>query len=100
MFVFVMVRLPPRSTRTDTICPYTTLVRSGGALMIAIGPEAFDDMLAGARSMDEHFRTAPVEENLPAMLGLLGVWYTNVFGACTHAVLPYAEDLQIGTAHV
>lgn len=72
----------------------------GLSLMIAIGPDAFDDMLAGARSMDEHFRTAPVEENLPVLLGLLGIWYTNFFGARTHAVLPYAEDLLLFPNHL
>ena len=72
----------------------------GLALMIAIGPEAFDELLAGARDMDEHFRTAPVESNMPAILGLLGVWYTNFYGARTHAVLPYAEDLLLFPNHL
>ncbi len=72
----------------------------GLALMIAIGPEAFDELLAGARSMDEHFRTAPVESNMPALLGLLGVWYTDFYGARTHAVLPYAQDLLLFPDHL
>ena len=66
----------------------------GLSLMIAIGPVGFAELLAGFREMDEHFRDAPLEENLPAILGLLGVWYRNFFGWSTHAVLPYAADLH------
>jgi glucose-6-phosphate isomerase len=66
----------------------------GLSLMIAIGPDAFRDMLAGFRGMDEHFRTAPFERNLPVLLGLLGIWYTDFFGCATHAVLPYSEYLM------
>jgi glucose-6-phosphate isomerase len=66
----------------------------GLALMIAIGPERFREMLAGFRAMDEHFRSAPFERNLPVLLGLLGVWYTDFFGAETHAVLPYDQYLR------
>jgi glucose-6-phosphate isomerase len=65
----------------------------GLALMIAIGPEHFRAMLAGFHDMDEHFRTAPLARNLPVLLGLLGVWYVNFFGAESHAVLPYSHDL-------
>jgi glucose-6-phosphate isomerase len=65
----------------------------GLALMVAIGPDRFDEMLAGFHVMDEHFRTAPFERNLPVLLGLLGVWYTDFFGAETHAVLPYSQYL-------
>ncbi len=65
----------------------------GLSLMVAIGPEAFRDMLAGFHSMDEHFRTAPVESNLPMLLGLIGIWYNNFFGAETVAVLPYSQYL-------
>ena len=61
--------------------------------MIAIGPEHFREMLAGFHAMDEHFRTAPFERNLPVLLGLLGVWYDDFFGAETHAVLPYDQYL-------
>ena len=61
--------------------------------MIAIGPEHFRAMLAGFHEMDEHFRTAPFERNLPVLLGLLGVWYVNFFGAESHAVLPYSQYL-------
>jgi len=65
----------------------------GLSLMIAIGPEHFRALLAGLHEMDEHFRTAPFSENLPVLLGLLGIWYVNVFGAETHAVLPYSHYL-------
>jgi glucose-6-phosphate isomerase len=61
--------------------------------MIAIGPEHFRAMLAGLHEMDEHFRTAPFERNMPVLLGLLGVWYVNFFGAESHAVLPYSHYL-------
>ena len=66
----------------------------GLSLMIAVGPENFKDMLAGFRSMDVHFRTAPLEQNLPAMLGLIGVLYRNFFAWSTHAVLPYCQLLD------
>jgi glucose-6-phosphate isomerase len=65
----------------------------GLSLMIAIGPDGFGELLAGMREVDEHFCSAPLAENLPALLGLLGVWYTNFLGAESHAVLPYAEHL-------
>jgi len=66
----------------------------GLSLMVAIGPESFRDMLAGFRQMDEHFRTAPFERNMPVLLGLLWTWYGNFFGAETHAVLPYSQHLE------
>ncbi|GAB2571682.1 glucose-6-phosphate isomerase [Dyella jejuensis] len=66
----------------------------GLSTMIAIGPEAFRDMLAGFHAMDEHFRTAPLERNLPVIMGLLGVWYNDFFGAETVAVLPYEQYLK------
>ncbi len=65
----------------------------GLSLMIAIGPEQFQQMLAGFRAMDEHFRSAPFERNLPVLLGLIGLWYNNFFGAETVAVLPYDQYL-------
>ena len=65
----------------------------GLSLMIAIGPDRFTEMLEGFRLMDEHFRTAPMEQNLPMILGLIGVWYDNFFGAETLAVLPYSHYL-------
>jgi glucose-6-phosphate isomerase len=66
----------------------------GLTLMVAIGPDRFDELLAGFHLMDEHFRTAPFERNLPVLLGLLGVWYIDFFGAETQAVLPYNQHLQ------
>ncbi|MEU2348605.1 glucose-6-phosphate isomerase [Modestobacter sp. NPDC049651] len=66
----------------------------GLSLMVAIGPDAYADMLAGFHTVDEHFRTAPLAENLPVLQGLLNVWYTNFFGAQTHAVLPYSQYLS------
>lgn len=66
----------------------------GLSTMIAIGPENFRAMLAGFHEMDEHFRTAPFERNLPVLLGLLGIWYTDFFGAETIAVLPYEQYLK------
>jgi glucose-6-phosphate isomerase len=65
----------------------------GLSLMVAIGPAHFQDMLRGFRVIDEHFRTAPLDRNLPVLLGLIGVWYRNFFGAQTHAVLPYSQYL-------
>ena len=62
--------------------------------MLAIGPERFRELLAGFRAMDEHFRTAPFERNLPVLMGLLALWYGEFFGAETHAVLPYDQYLQ------
>lgn len=65
----------------------------GLSLMLAIGPDRFGELLAGMRSMDEHFRTAPLRRNLPVLLGLLGVWYGSVVGLQTQAVLPYDQRL-------
>jgi glucose-6-phosphate isomerase len=65
----------------------------GFSLMIAIGRDAFGDMLAGFHAIDEHFKTAPLAENLPVIQGMLNVWYNNLFGAQTHAVLPYSHRL-------
>jgi len=66
----------------------------GLSTMIAIGPENFRAMLDGFHQMDEHFRTAPFERNLPVLMGLLGLWYNNFFGAQTMAVLPYEQYLK------
>jgi glucose-6-phosphate isomerase len=65
----------------------------GFSLMVAIGPAAFADMLAGFHLIDEHFRHEPLETNMPAIQGMLNVWYNNLFGAETHAVLPYSQRL-------
>lgn len=66
----------------------------GLSTMIAIGPEDFRDMLAGFHAMDEHFRTAPLDQNLPVTMALLGIWYRNFFGAQSVAVLPYEQYLK------
>jgi glucose-6-phosphate isomerase len=66
----------------------------GLSLMLAIGPDGFAALLAGFRAVDEHFRTAPYRENAPALMGLLGIWYGNFFGAQSHVVLPYAQYLD------
>ncbi|WP_327690471.1 glucose-6-phosphate isomerase [Streptomyces tubercidicus] len=72
----------------------------GLSLMIAIGPERFREMLAGFHLVDEHFRTAPPEENAPLLLGLLGIWYGNFWDAQSHAVLPYSHYLSKFTAYL
>ncbi len=66
----------------------------GLSTMLAVGPDNFHDMLAGFHEIDEHFRTAPFERNLPVLLGLLSVWYNDFFGAQTVAILPYEQYLK------
>lgn len=66
----------------------------GLSTMLAIGPDNFRAMLSGFHQMDEHFRTAPLERNIPVLLGLLNLWYTDFFGAQTVAVLPYEQYLK------
>jgi glucose-6-phosphate isomerase len=66
----------------------------GLSTMLAVGPEHFGEMLAGFHEMDEHFRTAPLESNLPVLMGLLAVWYTDFFGAETAGVMPYEQYLK------
>ncbi|MBM81455.1 MAG: glucose-6-phosphate isomerase [Planctomycetaceae bacterium] len=66
----------------------------GLSIALAIGMDGFEELLIGAHEMDEHFRTAPLRENIPVMLALLGIWYNNFFGAETHAVLPYDQYLH------
>jgi len=66
----------------------------GLSTMIAIGPDQFDELLAGFHAIDEHFRTAPFGENLPVLMGLLAVWYRNFFGAQTVGVMPYDQYLK------
>ena len=72
----------------------------GTAVVVAIGRENFADFLAGFHAMDEHFATAPWRENVPALMGLLNVWYVNFFGAESHAVLPYAQYLHRFAAYL
>jgi len=66
----------------------------GLSTMVAVGPEGFGEMLAGFHAMDEHFRTAPLEQNLPVLMGLLAVWYGDFFGAQTAGVMPYEQYLK------
>jgi glucose-6-phosphate isomerase len=66
----------------------------GLPIACVIGMDKFEELLTGAHELDEHFRTAPLEQNLPVILGLLGVWYMNFFGAQTHAILPYDQYLH------
>jgi len=73
---------------------YSMTSAIGLSTMVAIGPERFREMLAGFHEMDEHFRTAPFERNLPVLMGLLAIWYGNFLGAQTVAVLPYDQYLK------
>ena len=73
---------------------YSLTSAIGLPVMIAIGPDQFGELLDGFYLMDEHFRTAPFARNLPVLLGLLGIWYNNFFGAQTHAILPYDQYLH------
>src|SRR5262249_57414490 len=66
----------------------------GLSTMLAIGPQQFRSMLEGLHAVDEHFRTAPFARNLPVLMGLLGLWYNDFFGAQTVAVLPYDQYLK------
>jgi glucose-6-phosphate isomerase len=72
----------------------------GLSTMIAVGPDQFRELLAGFHEMDEHFRTAPFEQNLPVLLGLLGIWYNNFFGAESVAILPYDQYLGRFSAYL
>ena len=73
---------------------YSLTSAIGLPLMIAIGPENFRELLAGYHAMDVHFRTAPLAENMPVILALLGIWYNNFFGAESQAILPYDQYLS------
>jgi glucose-6-phosphate isomerase len=66
----------------------------GLSIAISIGMDNFDELLGGAHEMDEHFRTAPLEQNLPVIMALLGVWYNNFFGTQSYAILPYDQYLH------
>ena len=79
---------------------YSMCSAIGLPIMVAVGPEHFLDLLAGFHAMDEHFRTAPFERNLPVILALLGVWYNNFFGAQSHAILPYDQAMHRFAAHL
>ncbi|WP_345814058.1 glucose-6-phosphate isomerase [Paraburkholderia sp. PREW-6R] len=66
----------------------------GLSIMIAIGPDQFNELLAGANDMDQHFRTAPLDKNLPVLLGMIGIWYRNFFGSQSYLVAPYSEAMH------
>lgn len=72
----------------------------GTVVALTIGPESFAELLAGFRTMDEHFRTAPPESNVPLLMGMLNIWYVNFFGCPSHAVLPYAQYLHRFAAYL
>ena len=65
----------------------------GLALMIGVGPARFDEFLAGGHDVDAHFRDAPLERNIPVLMGLIGIWHRNIWGFCAHAVIPYDQRL-------
>jgi len=71
----------------------------GLSIALAIGMDNFEELLQGAQAMDEHFHHAPFERNLPVILGLLGIWYSNFFGAQTHAILPYDQCMHRFSAY-
>ncbi len=79
---------------------YSLCSAIGLPIMLQIGPEAFVEMLEGHHEMDNHFRTAPLEKNLPVILALLGVWYNNFYGAQSHAILPYDQAMHRFAAHL
>ena len=79
---------------------YSLWSATGLPLALAIGMDSYAEMLDGAHAMDEHFRSAPFEHSMPAILALLGVWYNNFHGASTHAVLPYDESLELLPAYL
>jgi len=66
----------------------------GLSIALAVGMDRFEQLLAGAHKIDEHFRNAPLRKNIPVIMGLLGIWYDNFFGAETHAILPYDQYLR------
>jgi len=72
----------------------------GTSLVIAIGPERFAEFLTGFHAIDDHFCDTPLERNVPALMGLLNIWYVNFLGAQTHAVLPYAQSLHRFAAYL
>jgi glucose-6-phosphate isomerase len=73
---------------------YSVWSAVGLPVALTAGMDAFEELLEGARAMDEHFRTAPLERNMPVVLALLEIWYVNFFGARSRAVIPYSEDLR------
>ncbi|HKL26004.1 MAG TPA: glucose-6-phosphate isomerase, partial [Desulfuromonadales bacterium] len=72
----------------------------GFPIALGLGMDHFEELLSGAHAMDEHFRTAPLAENIPVIMALLGIWYNNFFGAASHAILPYDQYLHRFPAHL
>src|SRR5207237_8122824 len=66
----------------------------GLPIAVVVGMDHFEQLLDGGHAMDEHFQTAPLERNLPVLLGMLGIWYSNFLGAQTQAILPYSQSLS------
>jgi glucose-6-phosphate isomerase len=79
---------------------YSLWSAAGFSACAALGPERFEELLAGAREMDHHFASAPLGANVPALMGLLGVWNVNFLGLASHAVLAYAHALRLLPAHL
>ncbi|MCF4098307.1 glucose-6-phosphate isomerase [Maritalea sp. P4.10X] len=79
---------------------YSVWSAIGLPVMLAIGPDQFDEFLAGAYEMDQHFLSAPLAENMPVIMAVLGVWYRNVWGHATHAVLPYDQRMNRFAAYL
>ena len=73
---------------------YSLCSAIGLSIMLSIGPDNFNDMLRGFYEMDEHFRTTPIEQNLPVLLGMVGIWNINLLGAESEAILPYDQYLS------
>ncbi|RZF25294.1 glucose-6-phosphate isomerase [Paraburkholderia sp. UYCP14C] len=73
---------------------YSLWSACGLSIMLAVGPQQFDELLAGANEMDQHFRTAPLDKNLPVLLGMIGIWYRNFFGSQSYLVAPYSQALH------
>ncbi|RQW29692.1 glucose-6-phosphate isomerase [Rhodobacteraceae bacterium CH30] len=79
---------------------YSVWSTVGLSVMLAVGPECFDELLAGAHAMDEHFFNAPFQANMPVLLALIGIWYNTFYGAHTHAIMPYDHGLRRLPAHI
>lgn len=79
---------------------YSVWSAIGLPIMLAIGPDQFDEFLAGAYEMDQHFLSAPLARNMPVIMALLGVWYRNIWGHATHAVLPYDQRMNRFAAYL
>jgi glucose-6-phosphate isomerase len=79
---------------------YSVWSAAGFSALAALGPERFDEFLAGGAEVDQHFRSAPLERNLPALMGLIGIWNVNFLGAATQAVLPYSNALRLLPAYL